>query len=257
MPRSSGSPRTPARLSDSLYRRLNLYALAASAAGVGLLSPQALPAEIVYSPANVLIHTDETVPLDLNNDGLVDFELKDHSFKSTFGGGAGTLSALPAQPGNEIWGHAAYGLHVASALFRGAPVGTTGHFYSGGKLMANIEVNAGRGLFISGSCAWAWGNVTNRYLGLKFTINGQTHYGWARLSVGCNSGSVTVSATLTGYAYETVANRPILTGQTQGRNDDVSPLVTGTATIGEPATLGRLALGAAERTKNAALSGEQ
>ena len=41
MQRSSRAPRTPASLSDSLHRQLNLYVLAAGAAGVGLSLPQA------------------------------------------------------------------------------------------------------------------------------------------------------------------------------------------------------------------------
>jgi len=28
-----------------------------------------------------------------------------------------------------------------------------------------------------------WKNLENRYLGLKFSIAGRTHYGWVRLSV--------------------------------------------------------------------------
>jgi hypothetical protein len=38
MQRSSRPIRTSAKLSDSLHRQLNMYALAASAAGVGLLA---------------------------------------------------------------------------------------------------------------------------------------------------------------------------------------------------------------------------
>jgi hypothetical protein len=51
MKRSLHPARTPARLSDSLHHRLNVYALAASAAGMGLLA-LARPAEgkIVYTP---------------------------------------------------------------------------------------------------------------------------------------------------------------------------------------------------------------
>ncbi len=42
--KTSSQPRTPSRLSDSLHHRLNMYALAASAAGVGVLA-LAQPAE--------------------------------------------------------------------------------------------------------------------------------------------------------------------------------------------------------------------
>ncbi len=52
----------------------------------------------------------------------------------------------------------------------------------------------------------------NRYLGVKFLISGQTHYGWIRLTVITEPRGM--SATITGYAYETIANKPIKAGQT-------------------------------------------
>jgi hypothetical protein len=66
-----------------------------------------------------------------------------------------------------------------------------------------------------------WLNVSNGYLGLKFQIKGKTHYGWARLSVHSSEGygyqiPVSMEATLTGYAYETVAGKSIKAGQTKG-----------------------------------------
>jgi hypothetical protein len=88
-----------------------------------------------------------------------------------------------------------------------------------------------------GPWAPAGGTEKNRYVGLKFVIGGQIHFGWARFNVRMRlprqGGLVAV---LTGYAYETVANKPILTGQTKGADlAQAQP---------EPATLGRLAEGA-------------
>lgn len=58
----------------------------------------------------------------------------------------------------------------------------------------------------------------DRYLGLKFVVHGKVHYGWARLSVrlGHDRQLEDVSGTLTGYAYETVPNKPIIAGKTTG-----------------------------------------
>lgn len=55
--------------------------------------------------------------------------------------------------------------------------------------------------------------VKSRYLGLKFQIKGKTHYGWARLNFPKPSGAI-----MTGYAYETIPNKAILTGKTKGPN---------------------------------------
>jgi hypothetical protein len=70
--------------------------------------------------------------------------------------------------------------------------------------------------------------VKARYLGLMFHIKGKIHYGWARLSFPNPQG-----ATLTGYAYETIAGKPIVTGRTTMVEDDGVPALT----------LGGLALG--------------
>ena len=85
-------------------------------------------------------------------------------------------------------------------------------------------------------CNGQWAKVQGRYLGLKFSINGQTHFGWARLSTTCQL--YKIEAVLTGYAYETVAGKAIVTGQT--KNEAGQALSHGPA----PAPLGVLATGA-------------
>ena len=69
-----------------------------------------------------------------------------------------------------------------------------------------------------------WFNVKNRYLGLRFQINGKTHYGWARVNVEVNE-KHQLTATVTGYAYETIPNKAILAGQT-GSDDALAPVPT-------------------------------
>jgi hypothetical protein len=102
----------------------------------------------------------------------------------------------------------------------------------------------------SGTCAGLWNNLKNRYLGLKFTINGTTHFGWARLNVTCTTmyGNHKVTGVLTGYAYETIPNKPIVTGKTKGPDDlgnvaQPSPAALRAPTH-QPASLGLLAMGA-------------
>jgi hypothetical protein len=73
-----------------------------------------------------------------------------------------------------------------------------------------------------------------RYLGLRFVIAGKIHYGWARLNVPSISLKNGITAVVTGYAYETIPDKPIITGKTKG--PDVITL--------EPASLGNLARGA-------------
>ena len=221
------TPRETVNFSQSVQQQLNLYVLAASAAGMSVLAlaPHA-QARIIYTPSHRHIGPHQTLPLDLNHDGKPDFVFQDTlSTTSASFFHSGRLSILP-HGGNQIWGHkTGTGLHYASALAAGIKVGPTGAFSSGPRSMAY-----GRQEGSSFYCEGKWNNVVNRYLGLKFVIGGHIHFGWARLNVSCNAPKV--SALLTGYAYETIPNKPIITGKTHG--PDV---------LVENGTLGQLALG--------------
>jgi hypothetical protein len=89
-----------------------------------------------------------------------------------------------------------------------------------------------------------WHDVTDRYLGVSFSIRGKTHFGWARLTVHDKGHAIT--AVLTGYAYETIPNKAIITAKTNGPNDISveEPDAARTMPTPEPASLGMLALGA-------------
>ena len=134
-------------------------------------------------------------------------------------------------------------LHFAAALRQGARIGLGQRFVG--------EDMFGVGCGTAGTCisSGLWKNVTNRYLGFKFKIHGKAHYGWARLTV---TVKWPISATLTGYAYETVPNKAIVTGKTKGPDADgpdaeqIEPTAEqGTRSgVPQPASLGMLALGA-------------
>jgi hypothetical protein len=210
----SKSLRARVMLSPSTDQRLTSYALAASAAGVGVLA-LTMPAEgrIIYTPAHHVITHGGSFNLDLNHDGIIDFTLRDKYFTRSMSTFISALSAVPAA-GNGVdgWTAVQRGLsstqmqHYAFALKAGARIGGAQYFV--GQQIASVIAGPG-GSYYDGS----WVNVRNRYLGLRFKIKGSTHYGWARLNVKVQK--LRVTATLTGYAYETVANRPIVVGQTE------------------------------------------
>jgi hypothetical protein len=236
MKRSPG-PRKTAHLSDSLHQRLHMYALAASAAGVGILAlTPPCEARIVYTKINKVIGPNGVYKLDLNHDGKIDFAFKNLTRGYT-SSGIDSLLVGVGTSGRGVEGAAGKSYFLASALQRGARIPNSGKFAPVGQMAVQFA-----GWF--GTYSWGnWVNVANRYLGLKFNIHGKTHYGWARLSV--TIANYTVTSTLTGYAYETIANKPIVAGQTresdgdgQARSSLVDPVMTATS-----ATLGELALG--------------
>ena len=238
--RRASADRSTTRFAAKLDKDLLAYAAAASAAGVSLLAlAQPVEARIIYTPAHKSIGA--TTFLDLTHDGTNDFKFALTRTSHCEGGctttgihhgtafqaSYATLDVTGVRARNQVFGQAAY----ASALAAGVSVGPGGEF-PGGKLMANVRAISGNNESYHGP----WqdnGGVQHRYLGLKFAIHGKIHYGWARLNVAVSSGAH-LRATLTGYAYESVADKAIVTGKQRGDDDDA-----------QSETLGQLATGAA------------
>jgi hypothetical protein len=227
------SGQSDSKISPSTQQRLNMYALAASAAGLSVLAlVQSTEARIIYTPVHHVVGKNGRFNIDLNHDKVADLTLVNtHGCNTDFCMDA--LSAVPAA-GNGVQGMRGFlSIPYASALTGGAVIGPKQPFQ--GQFMASSD--SGQGTI------GKWLNVNNRYLGVKFQIKGKTHFGWARLSVHV-TGAAFVSATLTGYAYETIPNKPIIAGRTKG-SDDVELELGATVTMPtpEPVTLGALATG--------------
>jgi hypothetical protein len=243
--------RKPTRLSAKLDKRLASYVTVAGAAGVGMLAwAQPADAEIVYTPVNTpIVVNNGPVAVDINNDGMADFELSNHSYFS-HGIGDAFLKVGPAQTGNGIWTVVNRKHQVAAPVFWGVVVASARQFQTKSAYLDFFGLNAQTPS--SNTAFGLWGKgiaVTGSYLGLKFTIAGQTHYGWARVEVKAKGSNIT--ATLTGYAYETIPNQPIITGFTEGTLDAESKEVPVTPVTPppQPASLGHLALGAAGKSQ--------
>jgi len=196
---ASHRSRPEAEVSTSTEHRLRSYALAASAAGVGVLALVG-PAEakIVYTPAPDVIKHGGSFNLDLNNDGTTDFTLKLSvtTNTSTF---ISRLVALPAAAGNGVEGWTGFQPY-ASALKSGHKIGGSRYFV--GKQMASV-VRGPVATYYIGSFV----NVKDRFLGLKFKINGKAHYAWARFKV--QVANFAVTATLTGTPTKQKRGRPL------------------------------------------------
>src|ERR1700746_2412482 len=115
MKRSSGPSKT-ADLSKSIHQQLNMYALTAGAAGVGMLAlVQPTEAKIIYTAAHLNITPNHTIALDLNHDGIKDFSFQDtYSFNGN--SGFGTLNLVPARSANQAWVNGGYAAAVAGGV---------------------------------------------------------------------------------------------------------------------------------------------
>jgi hypothetical protein len=210
-----------------------MYAIGASAAGVGVLAlAQTADAKIIYTPTHQVLLSRNSIVIDLNHDNTPDFAVSEHS--TVFRGGInvcgngsfGSYPCLGSQKGpNQVRGTGEF----ASALRAGVQISSYKRFRPAHLVMASWNCAS------STSCReldtrGLWNKKTKRYLGLRFLIQGKIHYGWARLNVN----KYGTKAVLTGYAYETIPGKSIKAGQTKG-GDEASP---------EIGTLGALARGA-------------
>ncbi len=240
MPRSTGQTRKFVSLPKPLRRDLTVYALAAGAAGVSMLAlaPPAA-AQIVYTPAHSALGRVGEIRIDLNGDGVTDVVVRESPWVR-FSGGI-SLAAVPAAGGGIQEG--SYGW--AAALWPGSKIGSPRAFTSKADAMALLS-RFGAYYYAS----WA-PLARDRYLGIKFLIGGETHYGWARLTVSIHSRTKHIGALLTGYAYETQPDTPIRAGDTGNGHADSEPtgqMLSAPQPEARPATLGALALGASGLT---------
>jgi hypothetical protein len=239
MGRAARPRKASANLSDSLQQRLNMYALAATTAGVGVLAlSHPAEAKIVYTPTHKVLTGRGSIALDLNHDGLKDFTLAQTFTHTSAGYQHSTLNIYPFKnTKNLIAGKGSY----AAALRAGALIGSARKFPAKDNLMAKL-MNPDSSYQWYGPWANGGKGVTNRYLGLKFQIKGKIHFGWARLTVDTSGNRITT--TLTGYAFETISKKTIIAGKTKGADASVKELdtVLTTPTI-KPSSLGTLALG--------------
>jgi hypothetical protein len=257
---SAHSRRPVVRLQPPLEEAMSCYTRVALAASVGLMAiARSAEAKIVYTPAKIPIAVNGgPLFLDLNHDGIADFILS-NVFRTPSSAGFPSFATLLVSASgvtrNQVWGTGSK-VRFASVLPGGVSVGANkAHLRkSPTDLMARLIVDfhpsdrevkantycstwwAGCSSFVSGQ----WLNKKSRYLGLKFVIKKEVHYGWARATVKQTSkrrGDTSITATRTVYAYETIPNKPIITGKTEGPDVITLPLDV------RPLTLGRLAAG--------------
>jgi hypothetical protein len=256
-PAMQGSAESKARsqssLSATLERNLSAYALAAGSAGVALLAcVQPSEAKVVITKTNIVVPVNQgPIQFDIDGDGQNDFGLSAFAGPSTCTFTQARvmphhqhpplgcpfddqLRVVPAQAANEVWqAGTSYDVKCAADLGRGVRIDRLRPFAAGPMVMYGDAGTSEGNQF----CPWRTGTPIKPYLGVKFLdAGGNLHYGWVRVTTNF------VFATITGYAYETIPNKPILAGAISEADEAA---LTPTDVTPQPATLGHLALGAA------------
>jgi hypothetical protein len=240
MTQSAPSRRT-VKLPQSLNCGLTVYALAAGAAGIGVLAvPEPAQAQIVYTPAHIVLEAGSTVNLDLNHDGITDAAIVNRVSKGRSGHTFSARASLLAIPGKPPYGGVARRYYNAAGAFRpGQKIGNSRSFDSQIDLMCTAY------LFLDYYFGSWMSSATNRYLGVRFTLNGKPHFGWVRMNTTWLEGKGGIKALITGYAYETQPGTAIAAGD-RGDGTNVGPadsIPESAPKKSRHASLGALALG--------------
>ncbi len=236
--------RTTRKLSGSLQKNLQAYTLAAGAAGLGL-AVLAVPAEaeVVFTPVEVRIPPDGSYAIDLNGDGVIDFTIQSIRCRQCYPPFSTYTNKLLLRPttGAAFAGNGVIG--EPGRFGAGRKIGEERLFFSDTGQMAYFIGRGGNYRYGS----WAY-DLGEQYLGLRFTIDGQTHYGWARMRVRHDYHQPVIFATLSGVAYETVPGKAIVTGRISGPAQPDGQSGIQKEELNRPAlenqTLGALAVGA-------------
>jgi hypothetical protein len=218
--------------SAALEKQLKSYVLAGAAASAALFTlSDPARASVVYTPVQISL-TDGRVNIDLNGDGITDFALVDRD-KYVSGAYSNRILGVVGMAGASVIQGSAF----AAALLQNDPISSAQPFEAvsqGRGRMASI----GYGCIVGSGCQsfklGPWQSVKNNYLGFKFQLNGETHFGWARINVASKYqplGNSKIRVYLSGYAYETTPNMAINAGQTTGSDarDSLGDLARGAA----------------------------
>jgi hypothetical protein len=172
-------------------------------------------AQIIYTdiPDTTLVNDNEFFDIDFNNDGSPEFNLTLNTFFSSRGVGSlffnGQINILGINPrnGNVVIDSNSYpaGFNFNDLISLGS-----NSFSSGNRAVVFhtfISSNYNSGLYQNSKSNGNFLGV-EKYLGVRFTIGSNQHYGWIRLDVSTRVDSVTIKD----FAYDSTANAPILAG---------------------------------------------
>jgi hypothetical protein len=190
-------------MKKNLQSRISKYTAVAGA----VVSAAGAQAQVVYTDVNPDYSHDApqnngfaVYPLDLNNDQTIDFVIVSRDTVTPNATVRLTLAA-PYGAGNAVAGENPGGYDYALALDINSMVDSTLNWIAATNTMAyNVDS--------ANPYNENWNGVTDKYLGLKFVVGANTHYGWARL----DSYAIGDSVVVKDYAFDATPNVGIMTG---------------------------------------------
>jgi hypothetical protein len=217
---NSRRQRSAATLPEALASRLDAYTLAATAAGIGLLG-SALPANATPICQNISVVLSGTDSFALNpaNQQIAPFLVVQTRFYYDYESNPMFWNRAFFEPNPQgVMLSAANSL--PAAVSAGALIGPSGKFAKGNSYGLLFTYGPGDSYFQykgGGTLNKHRGNFKfgqTNYVGFRFLLSGQYHYGWARIEVFLHPyfHEVIAKTGISSYGYETAADTAISAG---------------------------------------------
>jgi len=200
---------TELRDNPELQKRLLKYSAAASLAVAASL---ALPAGMGHAdPGITCVDVDPATQPVIGGTFDIDFDDGNPEFQLIQQGNAVALIAQAGggDAGQRVIKGASF-IYGPYTVVPAAALGSSTTSISTGANFGAVGTTAGAAVYLGLSNLGPWPDTTDRYLGLKFTLDGDTHYGWALLDVVAGCSEFTIKK----YCYNDVAGEGIHVGQT-------------------------------------------
>lgn len=152
--------------------------------------------------------------LDLNNDGITDFLI--HNFYDTLS--FGDYLVLIPMAGNSALGFQAATFSYSNYSYYAHALNSGDIISAGKSSWQNYRYQYLNYYSCIGDNSYEWCGVTDKYLGLRFHVDGNTYYGWARLDVALNQNDWVIKD----YAYNSS-----LAGSGRGPQAEGAPIMAG------------------------------
>ena len=181
-------------------------------------------AQVIYTdviPDRIIDSTNSVYPLDLNNDGIIDYNI---NFTTGIISGSCNLSMS--------YSSTAYYITITPLDSNEVGTDATSPFYPKALLLDSLIDSAAFTWKNTSSQLLAeklwhcitfnfrnywvpyyvgnWNNASNKYLPLRLKMGSQVYYGWVRISIATG----VTNATIFDYAYNSIPDSAILAGQT-------------------------------------------
>lgn len=203
------------KTASNLSKKLKQYtALAISAVATDV------SAQVVYTNISdtALVNDGDFFDIDLNNDGITEINLSFVNYTGTFYAGyvSYDVNAVNASPENSA---------EVNAIFTSSTSTSYNSSYAAAfnfndSITSGINSWSSDTVVVAGNADITVGSSTNnvtvgqflgsgdKYLGVRFLISGNTHYGWIRLDVNADADSTVIKD----FAYESTPNKAIAAG---------------------------------------------